>query len=187
LFYAKCLPFYLARTIPKIIKLLRYLRKSKVVMQGKLIAVAYTLRTYWNQFSLGGICKQDVSVFVQYPRRLKALSFDNFDNSHNSFLLREYFIDYLCERWIPCQASTSVLCLHYRPVTVVRSLTPPQVQIWPQSVKLYCRFFRSKETINQSRYIISYVCTAVICLSVCLMSSQFKNFFDDLPQFSWSN
>ena len=69
----------------------------------------------------------------------------------------------------------------------VRSLTPPQVQIWPQSVKLYCRFFRSKETINQSRYIISYVCTAVICLSVCLMSSQFKNFFDDLPQFSWSN
>ena len=24
----------------------------------------------------------------------------------------------LCERWIPCQASTSVLCLHYRTVTV---------------------------------------------------------------------
>ena len=22
-----------------------------------------------------------------------------------------------CERWIPCQASTSVLCLHYHPVT----------------------------------------------------------------------
>ena len=31
----------------------------KVLMQGKLIAVAYTLRTYWNQFSLGGICKQE--------------------------------------------------------------------------------------------------------------------------------
>jgi len=30
----------------------------KGVMQGKLIAVVYTLRTYWNQFSLGGICKQ---------------------------------------------------------------------------------------------------------------------------------
>ena len=30
----------------------------KVLMQGKLIAVAYTLRTYWNQFSLGGICNQ---------------------------------------------------------------------------------------------------------------------------------
>jgi len=27
----------------------------KVIMQGKLIAVAYTLRTYWNQFSLDGI------------------------------------------------------------------------------------------------------------------------------------
>jgi len=25
---------------------------------------------------------------------------------------------FLCERWIPCQASTSVLCLHYRPKTV---------------------------------------------------------------------
>ena len=30
----------------------------KGVMQGKLIAVMYTLRTHWNQFSLGGICKQ---------------------------------------------------------------------------------------------------------------------------------
>ena len=28
-----------------------------VIMQGKLIAVAYT--TYRNQFSLGGICKQE--------------------------------------------------------------------------------------------------------------------------------
>ena len=25
--------------------------KTKVIMQGKLIAVTYTLRTYWNQFS----------------------------------------------------------------------------------------------------------------------------------------
>ena len=38
----------------------------KFIMQGKLIAFASTLRRYWNQFSLGGICKQD--------------------NSHNSFL-----------------------------------------------------------------------------------------------------
>ena len=36
-----------------------YLTWVKVVMQGKLIAVAYNLRTYWNQFSLGGICKQE--------------------------------------------------------------------------------------------------------------------------------
>ena len=32
---------------------------TKVLMQGKLIAVVYTLRTYWNQFSLGGISKED--------------------------------------------------------------------------------------------------------------------------------
>ena len=35
---------------------------GKVLMQGKLIAVAYTLCTYWNQFSLGGICKQEYRV-----------------------------------------------------------------------------------------------------------------------------
>jgi len=46
-------------------------------------------------------------VFVWYPRRLKALNFDNFDNSHNSFVWPEYFIVVLCEWWIPCQASTS--------------------------------------------------------------------------------
>ena len=49
---------------------------------------------------------------------IRALNFDNFDNSHISFLWPEYFIDYLCERWIPCQASTSVLWLYYRPVRV---------------------------------------------------------------------
>ena len=43
----------------------------------------------------------------------KSIKIDNFDNSHNSFLWPEYFIDFLCERWIPCQALTSVLCLHY--------------------------------------------------------------------------
>ena len=32
---------------------------TKGVMQGKLIAVVYTLRTQWYQFSLGGICKQE--------------------------------------------------------------------------------------------------------------------------------
>ena len=57
-------------------------------------------------------------MFVYYPRRLKALNFENFDNSHKSFLWPEYFIDFLCERWIPFQASASVLCLHYRPETV---------------------------------------------------------------------
>ena len=29
--------------------------------------------------------------------RIKAFNFDNFDNSHNSFLWPEYFIDYFCE------------------------------------------------------------------------------------------
>ena len=36
-----------------------FLGFGKNVMQGKLIAIVYTLRTYWNQFSLSGICKQE--------------------------------------------------------------------------------------------------------------------------------
>ena len=46
---------------------------------------------------------------------------DNFDNSRNSFLWPEYFIDFLCERWIPCQVVTSVLCLHYTAVHKMRT------------------------------------------------------------------
>ena len=41
------------------LKYLVMLRITKGVMQGKLIAIGCTLRTYWNQFSLGGICKQE--------------------------------------------------------------------------------------------------------------------------------
>ena len=37
------------------------------------------------------------------------MNFKNFDNSHKSFLWPEYFYEIL----IPCQAVTSVLCLHY--------------------------------------------------------------------------
>jgi len=39
--------------------LINMINNSKGLMQGKLIAVMYTLRTYWNQFSLGGIFKQE--------------------------------------------------------------------------------------------------------------------------------
>ena len=46
------------------------------------------------------------------------MHFENFDNSHNSFLWPEYFIDFICERCIPYQAVTFVLCLHYHPETV---------------------------------------------------------------------
>ena len=32
---------------------------TKVIRLGKLISVAYSLCTYWSQFSLGGVCKPD--------------------------------------------------------------------------------------------------------------------------------
>ena len=38
---------------------IQHIELAKDVMQEKLIAVVYTLRTYWNQFSVGGICKQE--------------------------------------------------------------------------------------------------------------------------------
>ena len=73
------------------------------------------------------LCEHILAEFVNKNRcisvclvseEVKSTKFDNFDNSHNSFLWSQYFIDFLCERWIPCQAVTSVLCLHYRPETV---------------------------------------------------------------------
>ena len=40
---------------------------------------------------------------------------DNFYNSHNSFLWPNYFIDFICERCIPCHAVISFLCLLHSP------------------------------------------------------------------------
>ena len=43
----------------------RYHEKTKVLMQGKLIEVAYTLRTFLNQFSLGEILKKNRCISVR--------------------------------------------------------------------------------------------------------------------------
>ena len=57
--------------------------------------VVYTLRTYWNQFALGRICKQNRCISVRLvSEEVKNVKSDNFDNSHNSFLWPEYFIDF---------------------------------------------------------------------------------------------
>ena len=61
-----------------------YILLTKVIMQGKLIAVAYILKPVlsgWNLYT-----RIDGSVCVYYSRRLKELNFDNFDNSPNSVL-----------------------------------------------------------------------------------------------------
>ena len=69
-------------------------------MQGKLIAVAYTLCTLKSVLSGRNLLtRTDASVFVQYHRRMKAFNFDYFENSISSFLWPEYFIDYFCENW----------------------------------------------------------------------------------------
>ena len=61
-------------------------------MQGKLIAVAYTLHTHWNQFSLGGICSFSIQggwnhyiliyhIIVSYDQNI-LLNFYVKDRSH---------------------------------------------------------------------------------------------------------
>ena len=55
-------------------------------MQGKLIAVAYTLRTYLNQFSLGRICKQEQmhqSLVSEEVKALNLIKFKTFLSSIN--------------------------------------------------------------------------------------------------------
>ena len=66
---------------------------DKVIMQGKLMQlrilyVHIETSSLWAEFVNKNRC-----ISVSYPRRLKALNFDNFDNWHNSFLWPEYFID----------------------------------------------------------------------------------------------
>ena len=51
----------------------------KVLMEGKLIAAAYTLRTYWNQSSLGGFVNKNRCINVRLvSEEVNAFNFDNF-------------------------------------------------------------------------------------------------------------
>ena len=86
-------------------------------MQGKLIAVAYSLRKYWNQFSVGGVCKQeywrDASVLLKYLRKIKAFKFDNFYNLHYSFLWPEYVIDFFYVKMDPHVRLCHPSCVYF--------------------------------------------------------------------------
>ena len=84
-------------------------------MRSRILCVHIKTSSLWADFVNENRC---ISVRL-VSEEVKALNLDNFDSSHNSFLCPEYFVDYLCERWIPCQALTSVLCLHYRLETLL--------------------------------------------------------------------
>jgi len=83
-------------------------------MQLRILCVHIETSFLWAEFVIKNRC---ISVRL-VSEEVKSINFNYFDNSHNSFLRSEYFIDFFCERWIPCQAWTSVLCLHYSPETV---------------------------------------------------------------------
>jgi len=77
-------------------------------LRSRILCVHNETSSLWAEFVNKNRC---ISVRL-VSWRLKALNFNNFDNSQNFSLI------FLCERGIPCQAVTSVLCLHYRPETV---------------------------------------------------------------------
>jgi len=90
---------------------------ARDIIQGKLIAVVNTLRTYWNQFSLGGIwtrMKRCIS-FRLVSEEVKNIKFDNFDNSHNSFLWPEYFIDFFMWKMDPMSGCNIRLVFTFPP------------------------------------------------------------------------
>ena len=66
----------------------------KGVMQGKLIAVVFCVHietsSLWAEFVNKNRC---ISVRL-VSEEVKSIKFDNFDNSHNSSLRPEYFIDF---------------------------------------------------------------------------------------------
>ena len=88
-------------------------------MKGKLIAVSFNLRTYIETSSLSAeFVNKNRCIGVRLVSEVvKSIEFDNFENSHNSFLTRIFHRLFLW-KWIPCQAVTSVLCLPFRPKTV---------------------------------------------------------------------
>ena len=79
-------------------------------MQLRILCVHIEISSLWAEFVNKNRC---ISVRL-VSEKVKIIKFWL---SHNRFLCPEYFIDFLCERWIPCQSLTSVLCLHYRPET----------------------------------------------------------------------
>ena len=69
----------------------------------------------WAEFVSKNRC---ISVRL-VSEEVKSIKFDNFDNSHIIVSYdKNISLIFLCERWIPCQTVTSVLCLHYRLETV---------------------------------------------------------------------
>ena len=64
----------------------------------KVNCVHIETSSLWAEFVNKNRC---ITVRLVYTRRLKALNFDNFYNSHYSFLWPEYFIDYFMWKMDP--------------------------------------------------------------------------------------
>ena len=71
---------------------------------------------------------------------------------------------FLCERWIPCQARTSVLCLHYRPETVHCSIKDAHTSeitffaLLPRCRLLFVKLKTVKPLISLCQYLVILNC-----------------------------
>jgi len=75
----------------------------KVIMQGKLSAVLRILCVHIETSSLRAefVIKNRCLSVCLVSEEVKSIKFDNFDNSHNSFLWPEYFIDFFMWKMNP--------------------------------------------------------------------------------------
>ena len=99
----------------------------KGVMPGKLIAVAYTLRTIETSSLLADFVNKNRCISVRLVSE---------DNSHNSFLWPEYFIDFFCERWIPCQACITSLYIITSPYLNLKTTCSKQLEGYNPKIKI---------------------------------------------------
>ena len=110
----------------------------------------------------------DASCVRLVSEEVKSIKFDNFEFSY----YQNNSLFFLCERWIPCQSVTSVLCLHSRPETVhcstkdayTSEITFLALHPWFHRINLLSSFFCVKWKLEELRYhkvvpLMSHACS----------------------------
>ena len=95
----------------------------------------------------------DASVFVQCPRRRKSFNFDHFDNSRNSFLWPEYFIDFYVKNGshVRLRHPSCVYIIAHRPYTAVQKyISGITLDLYKIAKNPLHKLFSAPSTINNN-------------------------------------